>query len=222
LREVFRAGVKVAAAQGLIGMICHAVEGTKIRAVASRRTMEHEKDLEKVLGRVEEELGEMEAEIEAAELAPGGDYRLPAGLQEAEKLKAGILESLSHLRQTEGAHLHPQEREARLMPCEGRQEPAYNAQAVADGQGGIIVAAEVVNAESDNAQLIPLLEEVEANLGKVAETMVADGGYVAGKQLAEAEEGGQAVLVAGERRRAGRSAAPMTARSLGTTSKATQ
>ena len=84
------------------------------------------------------------------------------------------------------------------------------------------MAAEVVNAESDNAQLIPLLEEVEANLGKVAETMVADGGYVAGKQLAEAEEGGQAVLVAGERRRAGRSAAPMTARSLGTTSKATQ
>jgi transposase len=38
LREVFRAGVKVAAAQGLVGMICHAVDGTKIRAVASRRT----------------------------------------------------------------------------------------------------------------------------------------------------------------------------------------
>ena len=43
LRAVFRAGVKVAAAQGLIGMICHAVEGTKIRAAASRRTVEHRK-----------------------------------------------------------------------------------------------------------------------------------------------------------------------------------
>jgi transposase len=30
LRKVFRASVKVAAAQGLIGMICHAVDGTKI------------------------------------------------------------------------------------------------------------------------------------------------------------------------------------------------
>jgi Skp family chaperone for outer membrane proteins len=67
--------VKVAAAQGLIGMICHALDGTKIRAVASRRTTEHQEDLEKLLARVEEELGKMEAEIEAAELEPGGDYR---------------------------------------------------------------------------------------------------------------------------------------------------
>ena len=82
------------------------------------------------------------------------------------------------------------------MPCEGRQDPAYNAQAVADAQAQIVVAAEVVNAESDNAQLIPLLEEVEANLGKVAETTVADGGYVSGEQLQEAEARGQAVVVA--------------------------
>src|ERR1017187_4415477 len=41
LRKVFWAGVKVAAAQGRVGMIGHAVEGTKIRAVASRRTVEH-------------------------------------------------------------------------------------------------------------------------------------------------------------------------------------
>src|SRR3972149_193693 len=37
LRQVFRAGVKVAAEQGLIGMGCHAVDGTKIRAASSRR-----------------------------------------------------------------------------------------------------------------------------------------------------------------------------------------
>ena len=196
LREVFRACVKVAAAQGLIGMICHAVDGTKIRAVASRRTVEHQENLEKLLARVEEELGKMEAEIEAAELAPGGDYRLPEGLREAEKLRAKILESLAYLRQAERAHLHPQEREARLMPCEGRTDPAYNAQAMADAKAGIIVAAEAVNAEADNGQLIPMLEATEANLGGVAETTLADGGYVSGEQLQEAEERGQAVRVA--------------------------
>jgi hypothetical protein len=67
---------------------------------------------------------------------------------------------------------------------------------VADAQAGIIVAAEAVNEESDNAQLIPMLEATEANLGKVAETTLADGGYVSGEQLQEAEERGQAVLVA--------------------------
>jgi hypothetical protein len=44
LREVFRAGVKVAAAQGLIGMICHAVDGTKIRAVALLRQRAQRQD----------------------------------------------------------------------------------------------------------------------------------------------------------------------------------
>ena len=46
-----------------------------------------------------------------------------------------------------------------------------------------------------NAQLIPMREEVEANLGKVAETTVADGG-MCGEQLQEAEARGQGVLVA--------------------------
>jgi transposase len=198
LRKVFRAGVKVAAAQGLIGMICHAVDGTKIRAVASRRTVEHEEDLGKLLVRVEEELGKMEAEIEAAECAPGGDYRLPEGLREKEDLRRAILETLGKMRQAERAHLHPQEPEARLMPCEGRKDPAYNAQAVADAQAGIIVAAEAVNAESDNAQLLPMLEEVQENLGGVAETTVADGGYSAAEPLAEAEARGYEVLVVRE------------------------
>jgi transposase len=196
LGKVFRASVKVAAAQGMIGMICHAVDGTKMRAVASRRTTEHQEDLEKLLARVEEELGKMEAEIEAAELAPGGDYRLPEGLRKKEDLRRAILETLGKMRWAERAHLHPQEPEARLMPCEGRQDPGYNAQAVADAQAQMVVAAEVVNAESDNAQLIPMLEEVEANLGKVAETTVADGGYVSGEQLQEAEARGHAVVVA--------------------------
>jgi len=48
-------------------MICHAVDGTKIRAVASRRTVEHRKELEKALGRVEASIAEMEAAVGAAE-----------------------------------------------------------------------------------------------------------------------------------------------------------
>ena len=70
LRAVFRAGVGVAAEQGLVGMICHAVDGTKIRAVGSRRTVEHRKDLEKLLARVEASIAEMEAAVEA-----GGENR---------------------------------------------------------------------------------------------------------------------------------------------------
>ena len=220
LRKVFRAAVKVAAEQGLIGMICHAVEGTKIRAVASRRTVEHQEDLEKVWARVEEELARMEAEIEAAEQAPGGDYRLPEGLREAEKLRAAILDSLAKMRWAERAHLHPQEPEARLMPCAGRQDPADNAQAVVDAQAAMIVAEEAVQAESDIAQLVPMLEEVEANLGAVAKDTVADGGYSSGEQWEVAEARSYEVLVAPGAETGGRNVGTTTVRSLPTRRKA--
>jgi len=196
LREVFRAGVKVAVAQGLVGMICHAVDGTKIRAVASRRTVEHRKDLEKALQRVEASITEMEAAVEAAEEEETGEYRLPERLQEAGKLRQAIRESLGKMRETKRAHRHPQEPEARLMPCEGRQDPAYNAQVVADAQVGIIVAETAVNAESDNALLVPMLKEVQANVGEVAKETVADGGYSSAVQLGEAQARGYEVWVA--------------------------
>jgi len=196
LRGVFRWGVKVAAAQGLVGMICHAVDGTKIRAVASTRTMEHQEELEKLLARVEASIAEMEKAVEAAEQEEGGEYRLPERLQQATELRAAIRESLEKMQEAKREHLHPQEAEARLMPCEGQLHPAYNAQAVADAQAGVVVAAEVVNAESDNAQLVPMLEEVQSNLGEVAKETVADGGYGSAKQLGEAELRHQEVLVA--------------------------
>jgi len=196
LRQVFRAGVRVAAEQGLTGMICHAVDGTKIRAVASRRTVEHRQELERALQQVEASIAEMEAAVEAAEEEATGEYRLPEQLQEAEKLREAIRGSLERMQEVEREHLHPGEPEARLMPCEGRTEPAYNAQAVVDAQQGVIVAATVVNAESDNQLLVPMLEEVKANLGEVGEETVADGGYSSAGQLGEAQARGYEVLVA--------------------------
>ncbi|MBZ5668173.1 MAG: transposase [Acidobacteriia bacterium] len=138
----------------------------------------------------------MEAAVEAAEEEATGEYRLPERLQEAEQLREAIRASLGRMEEVEREHLHPGEPEARLMPCEGRTEPAYNAQAVVDAQAGIIVAATAVNAESDNQLLVPMLEETKTNLGAVAEENVADGGYSSAAQLGEAQARGYEVLVA--------------------------
>jgi transposase len=195
LRQVFRAGVKVAAEQGLIGMVCHAVDGTKIRAAASRRTMEHRKELERALERVEASIEGMEQAVEEAETEEDSEYRLPEALQEVKQLRQAIRASLGQMAAEKWEHRHPQEPEARLMPCEGRTEPAYNAQVVADEQSELLVAAEVVNEESDNRRLIPMLDEVKENLGGVAEETLADGGYKSSVALGEAEQKGYAVLV---------------------------
>jgi len=196
LRRVFRAGVRVAAERGLVGMICHALDGTKIAAVASARTTEHREDLERALKRIEAPIAEMEAAVEKAEEEEAGEYRLPEPLQEAEKLQEAIRASLGRMEEVEREHLHPGEPEARLMPSAGRNQPAHNAQAVVDAQAGIIVAETAVNAESDNQMLVPMLEEAKTNLGAVAEETVADGGYSSAQQFTEAQARGYEVLVA--------------------------
>jgi transposase len=56
-------------------------------------------------------------------------------------------------------------------------QQGYNAQIGVDGQAQIIVGAKVVQAGNDQQQLVPVLQEVAQNLGKMPETASADGGY---------------------------------------------
>jgi transposase len=195
LRRVFRQVVKVAAANGLVGMICHAVDGKKIRAASSRQTMEHRTELEKELERVEASIREMEQAVEEAEGREEGEYQLPEELQEARQLRQAIHRSLDRMQEVKRDHLHPEEPEARMMPCEERKELAYNAQVAVDEASGLIVGEEVVNEESDNRRLVPMLDEVKENLGGVAEETVADGGYKSSVGFGEAEAKGYSVLV---------------------------
>jgi hypothetical protein len=67
---------------------------------------------------------------------------------------------------------------------------AYNAQAVADGQEGVIVACDVNRQETDNGQLVPMIQQARENLGVAATNTVtvADTGYGAGADLQAAAE----------------------------------
>jgi hypothetical protein len=71
---------------------------------------------------------------------------------------------------------------------------SYNAQAVA-AQNGLVVAADVCTAGSDNRQLVPMIDQVQQTLGRTAAQTVADGGYYSTKSLQEAETRGYGVLV---------------------------
>jgi transposase len=54
---------------------------------------------------------------------------------------------------------------------------AYNTQIGVDSQTQIIVAAKVTQSGADQEQLIPVLREVEKNLGRMPERVSADAGY---------------------------------------------
>lgn len=79
--------------------------------------------------------------------------------------------------------------------CKNRY--AYNAQAVADAQEGILVACETARRENDAGQLAPMIEQARENLGVAARPTLAlaDKGYGAGADVAAAAEKNLNVLV---------------------------
>ena len=70
--------------------------------------------------------------------------------------------------------------ESRIMPDganKGSFLQGYNAQAAVDAKAQVIVAAEVTQETNDNRQLLPMLGQVQRNLGRQPDAASADAGY---------------------------------------------
>lgn len=195
IKKVFHKTVRVALDAGLIGMVVHAVDGTKIQACSSTQTMWRKKSLEKLLNRVEGSIQAMAAEIKRSEKKESEEYHLPDELQEKEQLKEKIKKSLAELEKEERSQMNPSERDALVVKTNEGKRLGYNAQVVVDDKQKLIVAEEVTTDQNDKYQLNPMIEEVRDEVGQIAEETVADSGYCSGEQLGKAEENGYNVIV---------------------------
>jgi len=195
IRQFFGEIVGVANRAGLVGMVLHALDGTKIQAVASREGAEHLADLKKQRDGLDRWIDEVERQIQENEEKEQGSYRLPKELEDREELRRRIDEAMEELKREKRTSRNRHEPEARMMPCEGRKRFAYNAQAVVDEASGMIVAEGVFSEPCDQGLLVGMLDESEKNLGRVAQDTVADKGYRSERQIGEAAARGYPVLV---------------------------
>jgi len=195
IRKTFKQLLQIAASMNLVGMVLHAVDGTKILSQASKYKAWHRSSLEEKLKTLDKAIDEIMKETEQTSDEQTSECRLPEELQQKEKLRERIQDQLRQLEEQGRDHLNPGDEDARMTKCREGKKFAYNAQAVVDAQTQLIVAVDVVTDESDNYQLVPMLEKVEDNLGKVAEQTAADAGYRATTGLAAAEEKNYSVLV---------------------------
>lgn len=74
--------------------------------------------------------------------------------------------------------------ESRVLLTKDGYIQGYNAQAAVDGAHQIIVAHGLTSSTSDHAQLVPLVDGIEANLGRKPAEASADAGYCSEANLA--------------------------------------
>ena len=194
-KKLFKSILLTAKKLGLIELALHALDGTKIASVISKKGASHRSSLE-------EKLKHFDLIIEDLILKTAQDNEsivektIAQELEDAKKSSSDIRAALQELDIEDTNHLNDKEPEARMMKCaDGKTCFAYNCQAVRDESSGMVVAEEVVNDESDNAMLTAMIDVVKDNLGEVAEITLADGGYFAGRELESAKSKEYGVLV---------------------------
>ena len=194
VKHVFKQSVRVAHEMGLVGMVTHALDGTRIAVHSSPSTALHRDTLEKLDAALDESIAELESMLEAADDDVDAPEALPEELQNAKERKRAIKEALETLDAEDAKRIMPSESEARMMTSRGRTNWAYNAQAVVDDETGIVVAEDVVNEATDYMQAEPMMNHVEANTGGAAQCTVADAGYRNIGQQARAHKRGHTVI----------------------------
>lgn len=196
IRGVFRQSVLVAQKLGLVGMVVHALDGTKVAVQTSPKGALHRSSLETLLASVDQAIAALEAEVEAEGQSDAASMALPEELQQAVQRRAAIGEALAALDAKGQNHALPVEPDARMMKQSGGGIGwAYNAQAVVDDTHGIIVAQEVTNEAVDYHQLKPMLDQVRQTTGGTAQTTVADAGYCNTEQEILVQRDGHTVVL---------------------------
>ena len=219
---------------GLVKLGHVALDGTKVRANASRhKAMSYRRMKEK-----EEQLAAEVAELlrRAQEVDDEEDRRygkdkrgdeLPEELAFREGRLEKIREAMAALEaeaqaaaEAEGKE-HPgvpddkaqrnfTDAESRIMPAPGGRDflQAYNCQAVVDHAHQVIVAARATNQSSDKQQAAAMMRETIDNIGAVPREVSADAGYYSAKAVDDLQALGVDPYVAPEQTRHGRVVPP--------------
>jgi len=189
---------------GLVKLGHVALDGTKIKANASKHKAMSYKRMKEEEARLEAEVEELlkraEAVDEEEDRRYGKDKRgdeLPKELAFREGRLKKIQEARAALEaearleaeksREKGEAVAPRDKEqrnftdpdSRIMPAPGGKHfiQAYNAQAAVDSANQVIVAAEVTNKPTDRGQSEPMMEAVKINTGQLPRQMSADAGY---------------------------------------------
>jgi transposase len=184
LDELFTQVLAALSKEGLITLEQVMQDGTKIQALASRRSYHREGTIREHLERARRRVAEM-GDPRNEETSPKAKQAQARARREQQERLEGALEELEKLRtRKSGAKAKSETRvstgdpQARVMKqSDGGLTLSYNAQISTDAAHGLIVGIAITQEAEDSAQLLPAVDRIEERLKKKPQQMVADGGY---------------------------------------------
>lgn len=214
VKNLFCQVVKICDDLGMIGFRHLSLDGTKVKAAASKRKNKTADSLARDITRLKDQVGKALDEILENDETETDD-ELPEGLRDRETRIKKIEQAIADLKareeakkkakSTEKQRHNPTDPESRLMKTsrDGYQQ-CYNHQIAVDEDEMVITAYGTSQDYSDIEQMIEIVESSKANTGKKHEKLTADTGYFSGENLEYLQEEGIDGHVCPERKAAGR------------------
>jgi len=181
---------------GLIEFEAHAQDGMRVRASAGAASFHREATLSKSLEKAQAQV----QVLEQARAAETSDFsareqaaQTRAAQERVERLTAALAElpavrAVKPADERGDARVSSTDSEARVMKmADGGFRPAYNWEFVVDTARLVITGVEVVNAGSDKAQTLPMLEQDQRRCGRLPHDWLMDGGFVTLSAIEAAE-----------------------------------
>lgn len=198
LPGLFRCIVEVALELGYVSLGHVSVDGSKIKANASKHKAMSRERMKQELDRVESEI---DAQLQAAQITDeqeGNDVSLPDDDQvrianRREKIKAALAELEE--RKPEGStgasgkdQINFTDPDSRIMDTKNQGViQGYNPQIAVDEDNGFIVGVAMSNSPNDQKQLDAVLDSIQANTKRTPDKMSADAGYFSAANIDSCE-----------------------------------
>ena len=188
LPGTFRSIVEVAMKLGYVTLGHVSVDGSKMKANASKHKAMSRERMKQELERIESEFGEalqaaQVADEKEGEVAPHPEDELVYVTHRYEKIKAALAE-LEARKPGDGTAASKKDQinftdsDSRIMDTKNQGViQGYNPQIAVDSDNGFIVGVAMSNSPNDQKQLDAVLDSVQANTHRNPDKITADAGY---------------------------------------------
>ena len=196
LKNVLRQCARMCLKLDLIAGNVLFVDGSKIRANASRGQTHDQAYYEQLLSEIDGRIEQLVEECEKVDETEEGQkswVEMEHELTQKKQLQDRVREALKTLKETGRKDLNLTDPDCALMHSIQGSHASYNVQSVVDDQCGLIVHAEAVQAATDVNQFASQIEQSQEVLEQPCKVACADAGYADTEQLQKVD--GQQIKV---------------------------